>query len=407
MQLPYDIINIVIKYLDDEEVSKLSMINRYYNQYLEPFRIIEGGIYSIDKEWALKRYTKYFQKFRQRGFKLKHHTLFPRHLTPALIQCLPNTQYLNVKLYRIESNPEKLELLKYIPFPYQCRIEDTKILSWMLRNPAGQWNELRLCSVENEDLELLGDAIQSEKLKRLRISGFINWSIFAPYIASSQLEELHVVINEQNAHAIAQAVKTSKIKILTDNSEFQSDVAFIPILDIVPISNLQQISLISIRTREVCDSFVKNIGNSFLKNVGLEVCAEFLDEVLEAVTNSKLESLSFPYACRDCRYGRGNHKCGMFFDSNLTILQRYINKLPVKELSIDGRSLKKLNLVSIAERLGENTSIRELGFPNYNFDNRELVQLGNLICGTRLTSISFSVKTLNKDSIAKQFAISV
>ncbi|KAJ3251496.1 hypothetical protein HK103_002362 [Boothiomyces macroporosus] len=175
----------------------------------------------------------------------------------------------------------------------------------------------------------------------------------------------------------------------------------------MPNSNLQQISLVSIRTREVCDAFVKNIGKSFLKNVGLEVCAEFLDEVLEAVINSKVESLSFPYACSDCWFGFGDHKCTMFIDSNLTILQRYINKLPVKELSIERGSLKIVNLISVVEYLNETASIRELDLSYIDFDNCELVQLGNHLCWTRLTSISFSVKTLDKDSVAKQFAMSV
>ncbi|KAJ3252755.1 hypothetical protein HK103_001311 [Boothiomyces macroporosus] len=232
MQLPYDILNIVIKYLDDHEVTELSMINHYYNQYLEPFRIIANCINFVDKEWALKRYTKHFQKFRQRGFRLKNLFVYHSKLTPNVIHNLPSVQKLIVSIPHMEFNPEKLELLKYIPFPYECRLSDTRILSWMLRNPVGQWSELQIEKIENEDVKLLGDAIQSEKLKRLQVTRNIDWDIFAPYIASSHLEELHVEIHEQNAHAIAQAVKQSKIKVLRNTSEFWNNDALAPILDI-------------------------------------------------------------------------------------------------------------------------------------------------------------------------------
>ncbi|KAJ3260872.1 hypothetical protein HK103_007435 [Boothiomyces macroporosus] len=416
-KLPADIILNILDYLDDvNDIYQLAQANRFFKYYLEPMvNILNYCDYRVqDKEEAFKGYLKYLPTFINSGFKTQCAIVFLHSkFNLEYLRNLEPTRELLVDVV----DAECFNLLDNVTVPFRIIYYDhhnVKVLRIVLERYYDKIKRMYIPpEFESSIWPLYLNAIENGKLSHLEVclSSDLDLPAFIESLKKSSIPSISVesYLDGETLDMIVDGIANSNVQYFSYGWDYKSSSDMIPLFEKLHTTNLAYLDVTFLaEDKQAFQIFIANIAESKLQKLQIYVAKEFLKELLDSIVCTKLEKLQF--GCVYYKEGEwdSEYECyndpkeiTYFDDSCVDLLSLYINKLPMKALTLHlDNSCKIPGFI----RSMENSPLKTLKI-NYGGAVAEcnLVSFATALKNTSISYLCMGVDRIESLEIAREF----
>ncbi|KAJ3251784.1 hypothetical protein HK103_002061 [Boothiomyces macroporosus] len=412
--LPFDILYTIFQLLNGKDLLYLSLTNKYFYGLLSDFRFF-GSCLKEDYHYGIWPSLHLIDNFLNDNLQVDLER----------ISCLSNSAF-EYNLITIQSDIFLHKFTILPPSKDVCmiikqevnelemerifRLRNLTALTIKLSSPTvihmviHQIHTLHLKELDLSECHLSDTALQilSFNLSRTALSILdcskniitdVGVAELSKHLPHTNIKELNLSMNyirKEGLKMIVAALPNSLIKSLDISfNDFENQDLCI-LYKVLPETNLEILEG-QITSEKSISAITRNLKSSKIKSINLEISKEYLEEFLQCIVLSKVKYLEFT---------------GIevpFKNESATILQNYINKLPVEHLKLNYCKIEEAHICRLLEQIPFNSKLKHLDI--WGLDSVD-VNIGKNIKNLSLDSLSINYSGMTDDAL-QDFAINM